>query len=106
LGSLLGIQGNLDPFVLFLDIRFEEARVRKLTLQELAQYNGQDGAPAYIAYQGKVYDVTGSFLWRKGRHQVVHRAGQDLTDDLALAPHGDELLRRVPIIGALEQASM
>ena len=79
--------------------------MRKFTTEELARYHGQDGAPAYIAYEGKVYDVTGSFLWRNGEHQVVHQAGQDLTQDLVLAPHGQDLLGRVPLVGTLEQAN-
>jgi predicted heme/steroid binding protein len=64
----------------------------------------ETGGPAYIAYNGKVYDVTGSFLWKGGRHQVLHNAGQDLTAELAAAPHGDDLLSRCPIIGLMEDA--
>jgi predicted heme/steroid binding protein len=75
--------------------------VRAFTAEELAQYDGKDGAPAYIAYEGKVYDVSGSFLWRRGRHWVLHQAGADLTDRLASAPHGEDLLSRVPVIGML-----
>jgi predicted heme/steroid binding protein len=77
--------------------------MRVFTLQELARYNGQDGAPAYIAYEGQVYDVTSSFLWQRGRHQVLHYAGQDLTDALRQAPHGEDLLDRVALIGTLER---
>ena len=75
--------------------------MREFTKEELARYNGQDGVPAYIACQGKVYDVSGSFLWQKGCHQVLHEAGVDLTDDLDQAPHGADLLERVPIVGRL-----
>jgi predicted heme/steroid binding protein len=78
--------------------------MRILTREELARCDGRDGAPAYIAYHGRVYDVTDSFLWRRGRHQVLHRAGQDLTDALEQAPHGEDLLDRVPLIGTLEEA--
>jgi len=35
---------------------------KKFTLNELKQYDGRDGRSAYIAYKGKVYDVTESFL--------------------------------------------
>ena len=37
---------------------------------------------AYIAFEGKVYDVSRSFLWQRGRHQVRHQAGIDYTDGL------------------------
>lgn len=70
--------------------------------EELANYNGKDGAPAYVAYAGKVYDVSGSFVWRNGRHWVRHQAGADLTDGLCDAPHGPELLLRYPSVGMLE----
>ena len=74
---------------------------RKFTLEELKQYDGRDGRPAYIAYKGKVYDVTDSFLWIDGDHQGQHAAGKDLTEDMALAPHGGETLERVKLVGVL-----
>ncbi len=76
--------------------------MREFSLKELAEFDGRDGRPAYVAYGGKVYDVTGSFLWQGGRHQVLHRAGEDLTGELAKAPHGPELLEKFPIMGILE----
>jgi predicted heme/steroid binding protein len=76
--------------------------MRTFTKEELCQYNGKNGAPAYIAYKGNVYDVSNSFLWQKGKHQVVHFAGADLTENLDHdAPHGADLLERVPMIGTL-----
>ena len=74
---------------------------RKFTLEELKQYDGRDGRLAYIAYKGKVYDVTDSFLWIDGDHQGQHAAGKDLTEDMALAPHGEETLERVKLVGVL-----
>ena len=73
----------------------------ELTLQQLSRFNGEEGRPAYIAYRGNIYDVTDSFLWMRGRHQALHQAGQDLTDVLNGAPHGEDLLERVPRIGKL-----
>jgi predicted heme/steroid binding protein len=75
--------------------------MRRFKRGELARYNGKDGAPAYIACEGKVYDVTHSFLWQKGRHQILHEAGEDLPGSLDQAPHGADLLKRVPVIGTL-----
>jgi predicted heme/steroid binding protein len=76
--------------------------MRVFTAEELARYDGKDGTPAYIAYKGIVYDVSASFLWRRGRHWVVIQAGADLTDHLAAAPHGTDVLDRIPAIGVLE----
>jgi len=74
--------------------------MRTFTKEELAKYDGRDGV-AYVAYCGKVYDVSQSFLWQRGRHQVAHRAGHDLTEALKEAPHASELLERFPVVGKL-----
>jgi len=74
---------------------------RKFTLEELKNYDGKDGRPAYIAYKGKVYDVTDNFLWMEGDHQGEHVAGRDLTEEMALAPHGEDVVERVKQVGVL-----
>jgi predicted heme/steroid binding protein len=43
-------------------------RMKEFSKEELAHYNGKNGAPAYIGYKGNVYDVSGSSLWRIGDH--------------------------------------
>ena len=72
-----------------------------ITLAELGKYDGRDGRPAYVACAGKVYDVSGSKLWREGAHQRRHQAGQDLTAALGAAPHAASILTRVPQVGVL-----
>ena len=52
---------------------------RIFTERELQQFDGTRGQPIYIAYEGIVYDVTASPLWRGGLHQDLHYAGVDLT---------------------------
>jgi predicted heme/steroid binding protein len=69
----------------------------------LAKYDGKEGRPAYVAYRGLVFDVSGSMRWAGGRHQERHDAGQDLTEELKEAPHGTTILLRVPIIGRLKR---
>jgi predicted heme/steroid binding protein len=76
--------------------------MRSFSREALAEYNGKDGAPAYVAYAGRVYAVSGSFVWRNGRHWVRHQARADLTDGLRDASHGPELLSRYPCVGMLE----
>ena len=76
--------------------------MQRFTKAELARSDGRDGRPAYIACNGKVYDVTESFLWKGGRHQALHDAGRDLSAALGAAPHGEALLDRCPIIGLME----
>jgi predicted heme/steroid binding protein len=82
-------------------VTFLAEELRKFTLKELAEYNGQGGKPAYIAYKGKVYDVSASSFWLDGDHLGTHQAGKDLTEDLEVAPHGDETLERTKLVGML-----
>ena len=77
--------------------------MREIEKNELAKNNGKNGAPAFIACNGKIFDVSGSFHWKKGTHQVLHGAGEDLTDHLLHAPHGIELLERFPVVGILKK---
>jgi predicted heme/steroid binding protein len=71
------------------------------TLEELAKYDGKDGKPAYLAFKGKVYDVTGSAFWEGGDHWGVHYAGRDLTPEIEAAPHGPENLDKMRLVGVL-----
>ncbi len=78
-----------------------EGELKKFTLDELKQYDGKDGRPAYIAFNAKVYDVTDSYMWTDGDHQGQHAAGKDLTSEIGMAPHGEETLERVKQVGVL-----
>jgi predicted heme/steroid binding protein len=77
--------------------------MKEYALEEVAQCTGEDGKPALIACDGKVYDVSESYHWRTGRHHVLHRAGTDLTAELKHAPHGPHLLEKVPVVGTLRE---
>jgi predicted heme/steroid binding protein/uncharacterized membrane protein len=72
--------------------------------EELAQYNGKDGRPVYVAHAGKVYDVSASKMWKTGSHMKRHSSGQDLTTDIKAAPHTPEVLERFPQVGVLKTA--
>lgn len=75
---------------------------RRFNREELSRYDGKNGAPAYIAYEGVVYDVTRSFLWPNGEHQAFHAAGDDLTAILREAPHDSDVLTQFSIVGTLK----
>ena len=70
------------------------------TKESLAQFDGQHGRHAYVAYSGKVYDVTDSVLWEEGDHQGEHTAGVDLTAEMDDAPHFPEELDSFPVVGS------
>jgi predicted heme/steroid binding protein len=74
---------------------------RKFTLEELSEYDGKGEKPAYIAYNGKVYEVSNSDFWIAGEHMGTHQAGKDLTEELELAPHREEVLERIKLVGVL-----
>jgi predicted heme/steroid binding protein len=74
--------------------------LKQFTIEELRQFDGKDGRPAYVAFKGKVYDVSQSSLWDSGSH-FEHVAGMDLTETFKDAPHGEEVFERVAVIGEL-----
>jgi hydroxylamine dehydrogenase len=76
----------------------------EITTETLPSLDGQDGSKAIVAVDEKLYDVTDSRLWRNGAHVKQHYAGQDLTEALKKAPHGAEVLERMPMIGELKAA--
>jgi len=78
------------------------ATMRKFTLEELNNFKGENGSPVYVAVDGKVYDLSDSYLWEDGEHQGEHGAGADLTEELGDAPHEPDRLENFPIVGELE----
>ncbi|MEM1408393.1 MAG: cytochrome b5 domain-containing protein [Bacteroidota bacterium] len=72
-----------------------------ITKSQLALYNGQDRDEVWVAYQGKIYDVSQSRLWRDGKH-YEHWAGQDLTEELADAPHTERVFEKFVQVGLLK----
>ncbi len=77
----------------------------ELSPEELAEKDGKEGRPVYIAHRGKIYDVTQSKLWKTGTHMKRHPSGKDLTVDIGAAPHGPEVLERCPRVGVLKVKS-
>jgi predicted heme/steroid binding protein len=75
--------------------------LKEFNLEELKQYNGQAGKPAYLAFEGKVYDVTDSSFWQGGDHRGAHQAGKDLTEAIKVAPHNKGVFSRIKQVGVL-----
>ncbi len=74
-----------------------------LSLEELAQFDGQDGNRAYVAVDGIIYDVTDSAPWKNGKHNGF-AAGNDLTREIKeVSPHGISKLANVVQVGRLAE---
>jgi len=73
------------------------------TIEEISNFDGKDGRPAFVVYHGRVYDVTGSKLWKNGTHLKKHEAGRDLTEAIKTAPHGEEKILAMPEAGKIER---
>jgi predicted heme/steroid binding protein len=70
--------------------------------EDLKQHDGsQPSQPIYFAYKGKVYDATDNPLFIEGLH-FEHYAGTDLTAFMDEAPHGDEVLEELTVVGKYE----
>ncbi|MPM79777.1 hypothetical protein SDC9_126818 [bioreactor metagenome] len=85
-----------------ISLSSQSSEQRVFTLEELAQYNGDNGSEAYIAVYGIVYDVTHADGWTNGWHRGQHLAGTDATAAFADSPHSESILNSLPIVGVIE----
>lgn len=75
-------------------------RQKQFTIEELAQYDGSAGKPAYIAVGGIVYDVSAQKAWGGATHFGLY-AGKDLTAQFLSCHDNDALLNMLPKVGVL-----
>ncbi len=74
---------------------------RQFTTEELSQYNGMNGNPAYVAVNGVVYDLSNVARWAGGAHFGL-TAGQDQTRNFMGCHLGlTERLQGLPVVGTL-----
>ncbi|WP_250857587.1 cytochrome b5 domain-containing protein [Oceanirhabdus seepicola] len=73
---------------------------REFTREELKQYNGENGKPAYTAVNGVVYDVTYEPQWGGGTHFGVI-TGADVTAEFNQCHGGEKILEKMKVIGKL-----
>jgi predicted heme/steroid binding protein len=78
-----------------------EAPLKEYSRSQLALRNGTDKDEIWCAFEGLIYDVTKSKLWRGGKH-YEHWAGQDLTEELKNAPHTKNVFDKFKIVGRLK----
>ena len=76
--------------------------MREFEIEALSEYDGKDGKPVYIVHQGRVFDVSGSKLWKGGLHMKRHHAGTDLTTDFGGVRTASKVFERYPQVGVLK----
>lgn len=83
------------------EYKIYKSGLRQFTIEELSQYDGSNGRPAYVAVNGIVYDVSLEATWGGGTHFGMY-SGHDLTAQFN-GCHGGriEILEKLPQIGLL-----
>lgn len=75
---------------------------REFTIEELANFDGSMGRPAYVAINGIVYDVSLEKTWGGATHFGLI-AGKDLTGAFQGCHGNIEILRNLPKVGVLKR---
>ncbi len=76
--------------------------LKPITFEGLQHFDGTGGKPIYIAYKEKIYDLSTSPLFQGEKKMQCHIAGKDLTKDIDIAPHGEDLVFKFPVVGRLK----
>lgn len=76
-------------------------RQKEFTAEQLAQYDGSGGKPAYVAVNGIVYDVSMNPAWGGGSHFGLI-AGKDLSADFKTCHGMNGKLETLPKVGVLK----
>ncbi|VVB95016.1 Chemotaxis response regulator protein-glutamate methylesterase [uncultured archaeon] len=99
------VKWQMDSALLVHAIRYSIARrlgeEKRFTIQKLKEFDGKEGRPAYVAFKGRVYDISNSVLWKNGIHRGTHLAGNDLTGSMVNAPHSEDILLKFHVTGVL-----
>jgi predicted heme/steroid binding protein len=76
-----------------------------ITLAQVEQNNGKNGAKCWVVVDTTVYEISGFAQWVDGVHTSsggVARCGKDLTDVVGDSPHGRSVLRLLTDIGSYQ----
>jgi len=96
----------LGPKLKKADHGTHEKQDGELAIDDLQYFDGTEGRSTYIAYNNMIYDMSASVFWTNGVHFERHKAGEDLSDMLKQAPHGEEKVLRMPLVGELASSQM
>lgn len=90
-------------YILYLSLQTRNSyrQEKEFILDELAQYDGSMGRPAYIAINGIVYDISNESIWGGATHFNL-AAGKDLTEQFKNYHDMDSILKKLPRVGILK----
>ncbi len=74
---------------------------REFTVEELSEYDGSNGKPAYVAVNGIVYDLSNEITWGGGTHFGLY-SGKDLTNEFVKCHGKEEILNNLSKVGVLK----
>ncbi len=86
IGLYLFLVGSAAFVTLALSPRLKQSR------SQWQKNDGLNGKLAWVKVGDRLYDLTGSKRWQEGNHFGRHQAGEDMTEALKGAPHGEEKL--------------
>lgn len=79
-----------------------QINTRTFTTEELANFDGKNGKPAYVAVNGTVYDVTSNRAWAAATHFGLV-AGKEYSQQFASCHAGQQsILTTLPAVGRLK----
>jgi predicted heme/steroid binding protein len=70
---------------------------KSMSATQLKAFDGKNGHKAYVALNGKVYDVTNIDEWKDGKHYKGMVAGTDLTPYISQSPHGANIVKELDL---------
>lgn len=73
---------------------------KEFDLEELEQYDGKNGKPAYVSIEGIVYDISNESIFEE-RKNKESLAGKDLTELFSLSLKINTIINRAPIVGVI-----
>lgn len=79
----------------------DEEMAKVFNKESLAEFNGKDGKPGYVAVNGVVYDVSDVAAWQTP-HAGRFEPGKDYSTEIGQSPHGLKNLENLEVVGTYE----
>lgn len=99
------LEDLLEEVEIFIDyqkkLSSRQEQLLQLTLEQLKRYDGREGRPAYIAVDGKIYDVSTEPTWGGATHFGI-QAGNDVSKEFKSCHNDMNILSKLKVVGVLK----